>query len=337
MEPTSAAPDNDQADALETPEGNVATVEESTSTPANQLSQLSTSQPAANSSESPAPKSSRLKQLLPRFNIYLFLFGLILMSASTIIVIAYLQSQKNTITNNIQTQELTQSSLQQVANSDASVGSSQQILNVESSAVFAGQILARQNLEVAGNLQVGGTLALNNISANGTGQFGEVTISKNLSVDGDSGLQGSLTIAKSLQVNGTASFSGNLSAPQLTTPSLQLNGDLVLTHHISVGGSTPSRSQGSALGGGGTASISGSDSAGSININTGSSPAAGCFITINFATKFSATPHVIVSPVGSSAAGLAYYVTRSSTSFSICTNSPAPASSSFGFDYFVVG
>src|SRR4029077_15019876 len=104
-------------------------------------------------------------------------------------------------------------------------------------------------------------------------------------------------VAKSLQVNSSGSFSGPLSAPQITTNSLQLNGDLVLTHHISAGGATPSRSNGTALGSGGTSSVSGSDTSGSITINTGSGPGPGCLISVNFAANVNSTAQVSISPV----------------------------------------
>lgn len=284
----------------------------------------------------PPNKNGRFHQLRQRFNIYLLLFAFVLLLAIVIILIAYLQSRQSSGSSNIQTQSLSQSTLQQLANSDATVGSNQSVLNVESSAVFAGQVLVRQNLEVAGNLQIGGTIALSNITVDGTGQFGQVSINKNLAVAGDTAIQGAATIGKSLQVNGGGTFSGALSAPQITTSSLQLSGNLVLTHHISVGGSTPGHNNGSALGSGGTSSVSGSDTAGSITINTGDSPAAGCFETITFASAFNATPHVLVTPIGSAAAGLSYYVNRSTTSFSICDSTAPPAGSSFGFDYFIL-
>jgi cytoskeletal protein CcmA (bactofilin family) len=185
-------------------------------------------------------------------------------------------------------------------------------------------------------LQIGGTLALSNLTVSGTSQFGQATVNQNLAVAGNTAIQGATTIAKSLQVNGSGTFSGSLSAPQITTPSLQLNGDLVLTHHISVGGSTPTRSGGTALGSGGSVSVSGSDTAGSITINTGSNPAAGCFVTITFTTKYNATPHVLATPIDSAAGGLSYYITRSTTNFSICDSTTPPAGSSFGFDYFVL-
>jgi hypothetical protein len=98
----------------------------------------------------------------------------------------------------------------------------------------------------------------------------------------------------------------------------------------------PGVGRGSAVGSGGTASLGGSDTAGSITINTGGGTGAGCFATVNFVRKFNSTPHVIVTPVGSGAAGLGYYITRSTSDFSVCTTTPAPSGQTFGFDYFVV-
>ncbi len=283
----------------------------------------------------PVKNLGLINRLRRRFNTYLLLFILVIVTALVIVLIAYVQGRQAN-TNHFQTQSLSQKTLDQLANGDVTVGSNQSVLNVQSSAVFAGQVLLRQNLQVAGNLQIGGTVALNNIAVSGTSQFGQVAINKDLAIAGNSAVQGTQTIAKSLQVNGNATFSGPVSAPQITASSLQINGDLVLTHHISAGGATPGRSNGPALGSGGSASISGSDTAGSVSINTGSGPAACCLVTINFTTHFNATPHVLVTPIGSSAGGLSYYVNRSTTSFSICVASPAPAGSSFGFDYFIL-
>ena len=293
---------------------------------------------ASPSEPAPQPPSgpSWWRRLAGRFNIYLLLFCLVLVIAVIIVVVAYVTGQHSNNAGSLSSQNLSASTLAQLANSDATVGNSNTVLNVQSSAIFAGKVLVRQDLEVAGGLQVGGTLSLNALDVAGTSQFGQVQINQNLSVAGNSGLQGSLTVAKSLQVNGSGSFNGTLSAPQITSNSLQLNGDLVLTHHLSAGGATPGRSNGTALGSGGTSSVSGSDTSGSITINTGSNPAAGCFVTINFAARYNATPHVLVTPVGSAAGGLSYYVNRSTSSFSVCTNSPAPAGATFGFDYFVV-
>ncbi len=286
--------------------------------------------------EAQPPKGSPLGWFREHLNIYSLLFIFVVLVAAMIVLVAYRQSKQPSNAGHLSTQSLSQSTLNQLANSDATVGNSQTVLNVKSSAVFAGQVLVRQNLEVAGNLQIGGTLGLNNITVSGTSQLGQVTINKDLAVAGNTAMQGSATIGKSLQVGGGGTFNGPLSAPQITTSSLQLNGDLVLTHHISAGGGQPGRSNGPALGSGGSVSVSGSDTAGSVSINTGGGPAAGCFVTINFTSHYNATPHVLVTPVGSAAGGLAYYINRSATSFSICDSSAPPAGSSFGFDYFVV-
>lgn len=295
---------------------------------------------AAAPEEQPPPQDKKpgfFKRLSRRLNIYFLLFILILVAAGSIVLVAYLQSRHAAQpTNTIKTQDLTQSTLQKIANSDATVGNNQSVLNVQSSAVFAGQVLIRKDLQVAGNLNIGGTVALNNITVSGASQFGQMTVNKNLAVGGDTAIQGATTISKSLQVGGNGTFKGSLSAPQIATSGLQLNGDLVLSHHITTSGGTPSQSNGSALGSGGTASVSGTDTAGSVSVNTGNSPAAGCFVTIGFTAKYGSTPHVLITPVGSAAGSLNYYVNRSTSSFSICDASVPPSGSSFTFDYFVI-
>ncbi len=293
----------------------------------------------ANPVPAPSPPPHQTKwwrRLVGRFNIYLLLFVLVLIIAIIIVMVSYISSRHKPAASVLSSQNLSQSTLQQLANSDATVGSNSQVLNVQSSAVFAGNVLVRQDLQVAGNLQIGKTLALNDVTVAGTAQFSQVQINNNLSVAGNAGFQSAVTIAKSLQVNGGANFNGPLSAPQLTVSSLQLNVDLVLTHHITTDGPAPGLVNGTALGSGGTASVSGSDTSGSISINTGSGPAAGCFVTINFASKFNTTPHILITPIGSSAGGLSYYVNRSAAAFSICDATTPPAGVSFGFDYFVV-
>lgn len=285
----------------------------------------------------PQPLVKRLMSRLLNFNIYLLLFIFIIIVAGIIIFLTYNYSRQQAQDKQANTTSLSQETLDQLANSDATVGTSDQVLSVQSSAVFAGKVLARSDLEVAGSLQLGGSLNLPNINVTDTANLGQVTVSKNLAVTGNTAVQGSQTIAGTLQVGGTGRFSGALSAPQISTNSLQLNGDLTLTRHLTIGGGTPGRSNGTALGSGGTASISGSDTAGSVSINTGGGPGAGCFITVTFTSRYNATPHVIVTPVGSAAGGLAYYINRSTSNFSICTSSAPPANASFGFDYFVTG
>ncbi len=298
------------------------------------LVQSSQQETAASPSSQASPKLWR--RIIARVNVYLLLLVIILLVSITIIMAAYLNSKHASSKANLTSQNLSASTLAQLANSDATVGNVNQILNIESSAIFAGKVLIRQGLDVAGNLNIGGALSLNNLTVSGTSQFGQAQINKDLQVAGNTSLQGAVTIAKNLQVNGGGNFSGPISAPQITASSLQLNGDLILTHHITTGGSLPSHAGDNALGIGGTSSISGSDTAGTININTGSNTAAGCFVKVNFAAHYASTPHILLTPIGSSAGGLSYYVNRTANGFSVCDATVPPAGSSFGFDYFVI-
>lgn len=343
MENSAETPPKDQG-STDSLEGSETVVEsaalsgETSATPGAESGAIPDTRPAAAAPGSPTPKAPRglrLRGLLRHTNIYLLGFVLLIIIAIAIFVIAILHSKTKTV-NPVSSQNLSQSSLSQLANSDETVGSSTQVLTIQSNAVFDDQVLVRSDLQVAGKLEVGGSLSLSGIAVSGTSVFAAVQVNNGLSVAGDTALQGQLTIQKNLNVNGNGTFSGALSATQITASTLQLNGELVLTHHISAGGVTPSRSSGSNLGDGGTTSISGSDTAGSISINTGSNPSAGCYINVTFASPYNATPHVVITPIGSAAGGLGYYVNRSNTSFSVCSTTAAGSNQTFGFDYFIV-
>lgn len=282
------------------------------------------------------PKKQSLKDKVKSGNLYLLIFGLILVIAGAVISIGYFQGQKQEKTTTVVSQTLNQKALDQLASASTVVGDPKQVLAVQSNAVFNGKVLVRGSLEVAGGLQVGGTLSLQDVTISGTAIIDTVQINKNISVGGDSAVSGTSSVQRSLQVNGGGTFGGPVSAPQLTTSVLQLNGELTLTKHITAGGASPSRTNGPALGSGGTSSVGGSDTAGSISINTGGGTSAGCYLSIIFAQKYNSTPRVIISPVGADASGLGYYVTRTTTGFSVCTTTAANAGATFAFDYFVV-
>lgn len=282
----------------------------------------------------PAP----LRKFSHRFNIYLLLFLLIVVVAGAILVVTALSSTKTS--NNpaaINSQSLSTDTLKQLSNTNATVGDPKQVLNVQSNAVFTGSVLVKDSLEVAGQIKVGGPLSLPGITVSGESDFDQLNVNKNINVGGDASVQGQMNIKKNLAVSGSGTFGGPVTAPQLATSNLQILGDLNLTNHIIGGGATPGHSVGGAVGGGGTSSISGSDTSGTINVNTGSSPAAGCFITVNFTHGYPGTPHILLTPVGSAAGSVQYYVNRTSDSFSVCSANVPPANASFGFDYFVAG
>lgn len=297
-----------------------------------------TQSPTPDSSSAPAvkkpAKARGIRRITDKVNIYLLIFVLLMVLAGLAVAAAYYTSgpQKNTVQN----QSLDKNTLKQLANNDVTLGQPKQVLSVQSNAVFAGKVLVRDSLEVAGPIQVGGALNIPGITVAGNSVFNDMRINKSLSVGGDTTLQGQLNAQKNLSVSGNATVGGNLSANQLSANSLQMNGNLSITKHLSVGGATPGRSNGNALGAGGTAAVSGSDTAGSININTGGNAGTGCFTTINFTQRYNGTPRVIVSPVGEAAGKVGMYVTRTNTSFSVCASQTPPSGASFGFDYFVI-
>jgi cytoskeletal protein CcmA (bactofilin family) len=287
----------------------------------------------------PAPKKSFIKNLWDKFNIYLMLFVLIVVVAVGLLIMTTTQSKEED--KGTKSQNLTEDDLKDLSNSDVTVGNSKQILTVQANSVFAGSVLVRSNLEIAGSLKLGGNLSLADLTVSGTAKITAADVDNlgvdNLTVGGALNLQNNLSVRGGLNVTGAVALSGGLTAASITTGSLQLNGDLNLTHHIVAGGTIPAVEKGAAVGSGGTVSLSGSDTSGSITINTGSAPPAGCFATITFSQKFASTPHVILSPVGSSAGGLDYYITRSTSGFVLCTANPAPGGQTFGFDYMILG
>lgn len=290
----------------------------------------------AQEAKSTEKKPSKLRQFFRKVNVYFLGFFLLVVIAAAVAVVTYLNSQKVPEDPGVATQELSEESLQQLANSDASVGDSSQTLTIRGNTIISGQTLARGNLNVAGNLQTGGSLQAPNLTISGTSNLGTAQINT-LQVANTLAVQGGTTM-RDLNVAGTSTFGGAMTASQITTSRLVLSGNasLEVPNHISFTGPTPGRAiDGNALGGGGTASISGSDTAGTVNINTGNSPQAGCMVRLTFAQRFSKQPHVIISPVGNAAGRTQYYVDRDAAGFSICSASPAPGNQAFGFDYFV--
>lgn len=271
-------------------------------------------------------------------NIYLLIFGLLIVVTVVIFIVLYLNSQKPPKTPTAALQNLSQKDLNAIASGDANIGDPKYVLNVQSDAVFAGSALVRKDLNVAGNLQLGQALNVGNVTISGTGNFNTVQINT-LSVATSAAIQGRLNVQDDATMARGLNVGGTLTAGQISTSNLTLggNGNLNLNNHIRAAGPTPGRSQGGAVGGGGSTSLSGSDIAGTLTVNTGSSPSAGCFATINFVQRFSGTPRVIITPVGVTAASVNYYVDRNANGFSICAANGAPAGRSFSFDYFVVG
>lgn len=276
-----------------------------------------------------------VQALIAHLNIYVLLFVLIIVLAGGFVLIGIQRNKKANAPTTVNTQTLTAEELKKLSESEQKIGDPKSVLTIESNAIFNGKVLVRDSLDVAGTIKVGGSLSLPGISVSGASTFDQIT-ANNLTITGNTNIQGQLNVQKGLTTTGGASFGGPISAPLLTVQSLQLSGDLTISRHIDAGGGTPGKSDGSALGAGGTAAVSGTDTAGTVNINTGGGPGSGCFVTVIFTNRFNSTPHVSITPVGSDAASLSYYVNRSSSNFSVCTASTPPAGRSFAFDYIVI-
>lgn len=300
--------------------------------------EVTSGQPGIPNVVSSSPKKrSIFNNIFDRFNIYLLIFILVVVLAILVTTVSYINSKRAEKPDKQQltTEPLSQEALDQLRQTDVKVGDPKQVLTVESNAIFAGKVLIRDSLEVAGSIKAGSGLNASSLSVSGTSLFNQVQ-ANSLQISGSGTIQGPLNVQNNLSVSGSGSFGGTLSAARLNIQDLQINGDLKFTRHIDAGGGTPGKSDGSALGGGGSSSVSGTDTAGSININTGGSPGPGCFVNINFTQRYNSTPHVVITPVGSAAGSISYYINRSSTGFSVCTTNSAPGGQNFGFDYIVI-
>ena len=285
----------------------------------------------------PGKQPSAIKKFLRRFNVYLLLFLLVVVLSVIVSVVGFLDSKKTPKSPTIATQTLTQNDLKQLANSDATVGDTGQTLTVQGNAIFSGQVLVRSNLNVAGTIQLGGDFSVPRITVSDTANLANTQIGT-LQVANASTFQGIVTVQNGLNVSGSTAFSGPVTAGQITVTKLIMSGNATLEvpNHIAFTGASPGRTiNPTALGAGGSASVNGSDTTGTININTGSGPQAGCFVTVTFNRPFTNTPHVIVSPINAGAGQTDYYVTRNTTAFSLCTVNAAPANQVFAFDYFI--
>ena len=343
------APEKDITPPEEVTEDTPVTTSEETNAPADALSRTpddlkqeeATKEAAAKAADpnSGVPEEKKLspaKKLFRKINLYFLIFVILVIVAGVFTVVSYLNSQKAPEEPNIATQQLDEDTLKELANSDATVGNTSQTLTIQGNAIIAGQTLMRGNLNVAGNFQTGGTIQGPSITISGSANLGDVQMNT-LQVASNAAIQGNTTL-RDLSVSGASTFNGVMTASEINVTRLILTGNATLQvpNHISFTGPTPERTvNGSVVGVGGSISVSGSDTAGTINVNTGNNPTPGCFGRINFRQAFPKQPHVIVSPIGSAAGQTQFYTERNTTGFNICTANAAPANQSFSYDFFI--
>jgi cytoskeletal protein CcmA (bactofilin family) len=324
-------PKNDESNSLE---AGASAVISDAADPNNQTTIVSEAKKDDTPKAKLSPKN-RAKNFFKHLNIYFLLLILLLLVAGVIAFVSFKKTQESAVKVNLGTEPLSQEALNQLKQSDVRVGEPKQTLTVEANAIFTGKVFIKDDLEVAGKLKIGGPIDISDVAVTGSSNFDQLEVNS-IGVANNATIQGQLTVQKSLNVAGSLSVGGLLSAAQLNISNLQVSGTLSISGHIDAGGGTPGKISGGALGSGGTSSISGSDTAGTVSINTGSGAGAGCFATVVFTKAFSGTPHVVITPVGSPAGSLNYYINRSSANFSICTTNTPPSGKNFAFDYIVI-
>lgn len=291
---------------------------------------------AADAAVSEAPKEGLIKRTFSNINPYLLVFIVIIIVGVVVIVVANRVNNEDGRANlDLTGEELDPEALNELIASESNIGTVDQTVTVEANAIFEGKILVKDSLDVAGSINVGGPLSLPGITVAGESSFEDVNVSNNLQILGSASIQQSLTVQGGATINGGLSVGGTLSAAAISADSVQFTGDLQLTRHIDTGGGTPSISRGSAVGGGGTVSISGNDVSGTVTINTGGGPPAGVFAQITFRIAYNTTPRVQLTPSNSAGSTVDYYVTRTSGGFNVATSSVPSPSTTYTFDYFI--
>jgi len=272
-------------------------------------------------------------------NLYVLIFIAIFVVGIAITAFMAMSSKKKPIpVASIGSAALSETALNQLAVSNSSLGTSSQTLTIQSNAVISGQLLIRGNLAVAGNIQTGGTIQAPDIVASDSANLGSVQ-AKTIQIATNETVQGTSNIGN-LIVEGTSTFGGAITASTISVNNLILSngGSLTVPNHISFPGATPTHTvNNSVLGSGGSATLNGSDTSGTININTGSAPTPGCFISTTFNKPYTTTPRIIISPVGAPSGLVQYYATITTTGFSVCSDNAAPSGSVIIYDYFVMG
>lgn len=240
---------------------------------------------------------------------------------------------KTTITN-LSAEDLAK--LGQIGNN---LGSSGQTLNIGADSLFRGAVNVTGDATVGGRIDGKGTANLGGLNLTGPAAGTSLNLSSNLNVAGTTTIQQSLSVAGLATFTGGLNAGGNtsvnaLNAASISVRNITITGPLTVAH-VTTQGPTPTFVAGPVLGAGGTASLSGNDTAGTVNINTGSGPSAGVLGTITFRAAYTGTVHVLISATTAGAANTPVYVTRTSGGFQIHAAAAPPAGSVLSFDYLV--
>lgn len=191
------------------------------------------------------------------------------------------------------------------------------------------------------------TLFKNSVEIQGkTTTDSDLDVGGNFNTKGSSNLYGPVNARSSLAVQGSGSYGGNLSVTGLVTAAslsvgsinistINLSGDINVGGHIIPSGAVPSVSA-SAASSGGSATITGNDTAGTVTINIGAGKTvAGELAIITFHKAFATTPKVQLTPLNSASAQIFYYVSQSPTFFTVNSAGMPANGASYTFNYLV--
>jgi hypothetical protein len=252
----------------------------------------------------------------------------------------YAESRKTTSKSNAPTvTSLSASDLSKLGQIGQGLGSSGQTLSIGADSLFRGKVDVAGDLSIGGHFSANGPVTLSQLAISGTTNLAGINVGSILNVQGaaifQSGLavQGLASISGNLSVSGSMSV-GSVNASSISVHDLSISGPLLISHLVTQG-PNPTIVSGTALGSGGTVSISGNDTAGTVNFNIGTSPPAGVLGTITFRAPYSSAVHVMLSPLTGAAASTPAYVTRTGGGFQIHTDAPPPGGTGLSYDYIV--
>lgn len=281
-----------------------------------------------------------------RAKIVTFLIALVVAGAGIGFLIGHLlkPAAKSVQPGSTTVQNLSPDEIAKLGQLGTSLGSQGQVLTVGADSIFKGKVDIGGDLNLNGHFNANGPVSLQSINSSGSSNFGVVTIGQGLQVGGAATVQGGINAQSFLNVNGSMNVNGNTSlgavtAASLTVHNLTVLGPLAIAHLVS-SGPAPSITWTSNVGSGGTANISGNDTAGVININLGSSPASGPLATITFRASYGGRAHVILTPASCVAGASQVYTQPTAQAFSIVSNnistSGCGSNRTMTYDYIVV-
>lgn len=288
----------------------------------NSLESGATNQPYP----TPQPKSplGTLRHKLKWRLVVLSLLALFLI-AGIILGITSITTKKTNKTIVINTQSLGNGTLNKITSQINGKGATSTQLTISLNTLFENNVSVQGTLNNNGDLNVGG-----NFSVKGTS-----SLLGSLSTNGNLAVKGSGNIAGNLSVSGLISAT-SLSVGSITISTINLSGDMNISGHIIPAGPSPAVAASTAASGG-TVSISGNDTAGTVTIVEGNAgnKLAGELAIITFHKPFATTPKVQLTPVNAASAQLNYYVSQSPTFFTIECASVPVSGATYTFNYLV--